>query len=797
MKWSSSSQFALFRIILGIYLTIHFIDLLPVGEELFSNKGTIHNSSILPSYGKLPIFLFHYDDPEIISIFIWSLILCSILFTVGSCRKICALWIFYGWMALLNRNPLISNPSLGYIGWILLASICIPSGERLGFLLNGPQLEEELNHKRKWEVPDTIYYGMWVIMGISYTASGIHKLQCQSWLDGTALYYVLTGPLVRQNNFIVKLLLINMSIIKLMTWTSISLEISFLFFGTFYRTRKFYWIIFMGFHFSILATVNFTDLTIGMIITHLFTFDASWFTFTKKFVEKYDLYGYELMNYDINHTDHFNTKPLITNFTDQLKDYSKYITTIENTKYSLLSWSIFATLIAIIGIIINIKYGIYESLSRFTQLGTINMYWGFGVIVLILAILMILERIFPDQELKKVDGWWQWVVIINIFQLFAVVLASLTWENWLQNTNYFTSGGFHLRNYMSPFWGGVIAYLINQWLFYHWHKARHNVYFLWILFHQFHHSPSRIETITSFYKHPLEIIIDSQIMAILLYSVLGLTSESSIWLSIFSGTGEFIYHMNIKTPKIIGYFFQRPESHRCHHRHMRRLHCPNYSDFPLWDILGGTFENPEHMDDRTGFTPEIETKRIDILLFKDVIFSNHQDILSDFKKFKKVAIRYISYALVIWGTLNSSTFIAHNTSMKEIGFVTVSSPLPLVFSAYNGIETFATAFNVTIKYENGTGANTMFGVEKYNLLKGAYNRRNIYGAIFSHGPFFDRENLIKIRQEILYYAACQPGSIIKEFQLSGKVKNVNVDILYRPQLNKKIGSLYIDCYIKM
>lgn len=81
---------------------------------------------------------------------------------------------------------------------------------------------------------------MWIIIGTSYTASGIHKLQCESWLDGTALYYVLTGSLARLNNPIVKLLTMNMSFIKLMNLESIFLEVSYLFLGTFYKTRKYY-----------------------------------------------------------------------------------------------------------------------------------------------------------------------------------------------------------------------------------------------------------------------------------------------------------------------------------------------------------------------------------------------------------------------------------------------------------------------------------------------------------------------------------------------------------------------------
>jgi hypothetical protein len=31
----------------------------------------------------------------------------------------------------------------------------------------------------------------------------------------------------------------------------------------------------------------------------------------------------------------------------------------------------------------------------------------------------------------------------------------------------------------------------------------------WLIFHQLHHSPSRIEAVTSFYKHPIEILKDT------------------------------------------------------------------------------------------------------------------------------------------------------------------------------------------------------------------------------------------------------------------------------------------------
>jgi len=47
----------------------------------------------------------------------------------------------------------------------------------------------------------------------------------------------------------------------------------------------------------------------------------------------------------------------------------------------------------------------------------------------------------------------------------------------------------------------------------------------WQVFHQVHHSPSRIEVLTSFYKHPIEIASNTVLSASILYGLLGL----SLW----------------------------------------------------------------------------------------------------------------------------------------------------------------------------------------------------------------------------------------------------------------------------
>jgi len=729
-------SFVLYRALFGSYLTTHFITLFPYGAELFSNVGVIKTTSLLPAYNKLPISLLYYDSPLMVNIFIGSLILCSMALTIGYKTRLVSSWLFYGWISLFNRNIFISNPSLSYIGWILLSFICVPT------------------KAENWQFPKVLYYGLWAITGISYTASGLHKLQCPSWIDGTALNHVLIGLLSRKN-FIVDFLLQNQFYLKIMTWITLFAEISFLFLGVFKKTRMFYWFLLFGLHIGILLTVNFSDLTLGMIVSHLYLFDQRW-----------------LNKMTIEHIS--KKKQKIVNM---IKDSSQ---SLKNPKIDL-AWFVNSSVASISIIMIGVYLHEYDDvLSRLTNL-TLSSLWGFTYIIIVLGFFMTLERAFPAVELNEVRGWWKWVLCINIFQLFAVILASFTWEKWLQKTSYFTSTtGFHMRDHVSPFVGGLIAYVINQWIFYWWHYFRHQIYILWILFHQFHHSPSRIETITSFYKHPFEIIVDSQIMAILLYSILGLTHESSIWLSIFSAIGEYLYHMNIKTPKFVGYFFQRPESHRLHHQKDKRIQCPNYSDLPLWDMLNDTFENPEVMEDPCGFTNE--RQRLDMIFFKDVIKN---------KKYKNVIPSIINYILVIWGLMSSSAFIVHS-NMAQKTSVFVSSPLPLVFTSFNGIETFSSEYWIIATFENGTIYNIKITHEMYSKMEGAYNRKNVYGAIFAFGSLLEDKNMIALRQEVLNYAICDPALVIKEFGIHEKIKHMNI---YMTSRFDKLFKMDITCLI--
>lgn len=139
---------------------------------------------------------------------------------------------------------------------------------------------------------------------------------------------------------------------------------------------------------------------------------------------------------------------------------------------------------------------------------------------------------------------------------------------------------------------------------------------LWRGFHQIHHSPQRLEVITSFYKHPVEMVVNSIIGSLLVYTLLGLSLEAGAVYTLCTALGEFFYHTNVKTPRWVGFVFQRPEMHRIHHQHDR--HRNNYGDITWWDMMFGTYENPEDWVHTCGFDDDKEQRLIDMLGFRDV-----------------------------------------------------------------------------------------------------------------------------------------------------------------------------------
>lgn len=231
-----------------------------------------------------------------------------------------------------------------------------------------------------------------------------------------------------------------------------------------------------------------------------------------------------------------------------------------------------------------------------------------GSVLIAASFMIVCEVKQPRQKWPTVKAWWLRAFIMNGSQILISYI-----------TGYFIDAYFsqyaliHLN--INPFAQIFIGYLLITFIYYWWHRLRHKPLF-WELFHQMHHSPTRLEIITAFYKHPLEIFVDGVLSSAILYFVLGMNPSLGAIVIGITGVAELFYHWNIKTPYWLGFFFQRPESHCIHHE--RGKHHYNYSDLPIWDMLFGTFYNPKQSEFSCGFSNDKELKLKEILFFKNV-----------------------------------------------------------------------------------------------------------------------------------------------------------------------------------
>jgi sterol desaturase/sphingolipid hydroxylase (fatty acid hydroxylase superfamily) len=231
---------------------------------------------------------------------------------------------------------------------------------------------------------------------------------------------------------------------------------------------------------------------------------------------------------------------------------------------------------------------------------------GIALLVLVVGLVMMgAEAWRPGQAWPHVAGWWARALALNAFQVAAVFLAGKAWNGWMLRHRPWNADG------LGVVLGGILGYLAITFVYYWWHRWRHEVGFLWRWFHQVHHSPQRIEIVTSFYKHPFEIAVNSALSSVIVYLFVGLGPGAATLAVTLSGLAELFYHWNVTTPHWVGYLFQRPESHRVHHE--EGVHGFNYSDIPLWDMLFGTFRNPRAWNARCGFGPEGEHRLLAML----------------------------------------------------------------------------------------------------------------------------------------------------------------------------------------
>lgn len=263
----SGRQFAIFRIVFGIYLAWHFAALVPYAAELFSDTGLMGDRSLNPFAGGWPNPLFLPGSSRWVAGWLMVAAMAAGAFALGRLRRVMAVFLWFTWSCLHTANPLIANPSLGYVGMLLLLCAVVPPGE--GGFAGRPQDPE-------WRMPAMVCVTAWVLLAAGYAFSGVLKLDSPSWVDGTALLHLLENPLARPGWVGQAMLAVPVWLMKWATWGVLALEVAFFPLACWSKSRPWAWGAMLAMHAGILLVVDFTDLSFGMMLAHWFTFQRSW-----------------------------------------------------------------------------------------------------------------------------------------------------------------------------------------------------------------------------------------------------------------------------------------------------------------------------------------------------------------------------------------------------------------------------------------------------------------------------------------------------------------------------------------
>lgn len=257
-------QFALVRAALGTYVAVTALLLLPYASELYGG-GPLSDAArpIAPLSDFLAFFSLPYASEAALGL----LATAGVLTATGLFRQYAALVAFIFTVLLFNRNPLTEDPSGPFIALLLLLFALIPSGERFS-------LDRREGTAESWSMPGVAYWGAWLVLAVSLTVSGVTRLiDSPSWQDGSAVQHLLTLTIAYDSPLVAFLLSLPDGVLALLSYAAagvFALSVPALFHPA---TRRAVWVLWVGSFLFVLATLDLTEVALGMLIYFAFLFE--------------------------------------------------------------------------------------------------------------------------------------------------------------------------------------------------------------------------------------------------------------------------------------------------------------------------------------------------------------------------------------------------------------------------------------------------------------------------------------------------------------------------------------------
>ena len=249
----------MYRALFGLYLFVHFATLLPSGTALFSNSGVLPSAS--PLLKLFPNVLSLSDAPTIVAILISIGAIAAVGFLSGSMTVPRLRRSWYVLMCLYARNPLIADPSLTFVAWLLLLHTVLPPSPYGSWSARG-----RTDPRGGWRMPPELFAAAWVVLSVAYAYNAYTRIVSQDLLLAAPI-----GPL------------------RLVLWGALALELLYAPLALFRRARPWIWTAMFVMQIGFIL-IGLPEFSVGMAIVHLFTLDPGWISARRSERREYIFY---------------------------------------------------------------------------------------------------------------------------------------------------------------------------------------------------------------------------------------------------------------------------------------------------------------------------------------------------------------------------------------------------------------------------------------------------------------------------------------------------------------------------
>jgi sterol desaturase/sphingolipid hydroxylase (fatty acid hydroxylase superfamily) len=220
---------------------------------------------------------------------------------------------------------------------------------------------------------------------------------------------------------------------------------------------------------------------------------------------------------------------------------------------------------------------------------------------MVAAVFIPLERLIPFHPKQRLFRRQFLIDLLHYFVggLFIIAFVRMTYSVMptLASWTHLPPSPITVKHL--PWWQQVLLFEAASTFLGYWvHRYEHINPVLWRL-HSIHESTEELDWLSAFRLHPLEPAL-FQILTVVPLWYLGMSLPVARWYKIYSYIFAHVQHSNVVFP--IGplkYIFPTPQFHRWHHarvidangKQVRSFR--NFAEYPIWDILFGTFYLPD------------------------------------------------------------------------------------------------------------------------------------------------------------------------------------------------------------